>query len=86
MPLQIEELDVVRVMALRTSGRHFDGSEGVKREPRIGDTGTVVHAYPTGAEEPAFIVEAVTSEGYTLWVADFVASELRLGKKHLADA
>lgn len=80
--LPIEELDVVRVVALRNIDRSFEGTEGVKREPRVGDRGTVVHAHPTGSHEAAFIVEAVAPDGHTLWVADFVASELQLEVKH----
>lgn len=82
--LPVEELDVVRVVALREKDRRFDGTEGVKREPRIGDTGTVVHAYATGEQEARFMVEAVAPSGHTLWVADFAAGELKLEVKHRA--
>lgn len=78
----IEELDVVRIVSLSAQGRHFDGTDGVKREPRIGDTGTVVHAYATAEQEAKFMVEAVASSGHTLWVADFAVSELKLEVKH----
>lgn len=82
--LPIEELDVVRVVALREHERHFDGTEGVKRKPRIGDMGTVVHAHATGEQEPSFMVEAVAPSGHTLWVADFAAGELKLEVKYCA--
>lgn len=82
--LPIEELDVVRVVALRSCDRSFEGTEGVKRKPRVGDRGTVVHIHPTGSHEVAFIVEAVAPDGHTLWVADFFASELQVEVKHLA--
>lgn len=79
----IDELDVVRVAALVEANRQFSGSEGVCRPPRIGDIATVVHVLEPGR---AFVVEAVDSEGYTLWLADFRAEELQLESKHHADA
>ena len=80
----IAELDTVRIVALKTPNRQFDGSERIKREPRLGDKGAVVHVYPAGAAEQMFMVEAVNPEGYTLWVADFFQSELKLETKHHA--
>jgi len=78
----IEELDVVTVVALHQENRNFDGTEGCRRAPRVGDIGAVVHAYQTGKAEGAFAVEAVGPDGKTLWLADFVASELKLESKH----
>ncbi len=77
----IEELDVVRVVALRDSARQFSGTEGVCRAPRIGDLASVVHVLEPGR---AFIVEAVECSGFTLWLADFQAEELKLESKHRA--
>jgi hypothetical protein len=79
---RLEELDVVRVVSLKESKRAIAGTEGVKRQPRVGDKGTVVHVHCTADEEPAFIVECVSPEGYTLWLADFVLSELELEWKY----
>jgi hypothetical protein len=83
--LPINELDVVRVVALRDEvggvGRTYCGSESVARAPRLGDVGTVVHAYPAMAGERRFEVEAVDSDGLTLWVADFAQAELKLEAK-----
>ncbi len=69
----MEELDYVRVTALLSPDRDFDGTEGAKRQPRIGDEGTIVHVYVPGE---SFVVECVDSDGYTVWLADFVAAEL----------
>lgn len=82
MDTLIDELDVVEVAALMQAHRHFDGTEGVRRAPRIGDLATVVHVLEPGR---AFIAEAVDSEGYTLWVADFHVEELRLKVKYRAN-
>jgi hypothetical protein len=76
MPLS--ELDVVRVNQLLATTRTFDGTRGVVREPRIGDVGTIVHVLGGGT----FIVEAVDSDGFTLWLADFAAEELELVSSH----
>jgi hypothetical protein len=79
----IDELDVVSVKALLQSDRQFSGSDGVSRAPRIGDLAAVVHVLQPGR---AFTVEAVDSEGYTLWVADFLAEELQLEAKYRSGA
>lgn len=73
MRTQYEELDVVRIIDLREGEREFSGSEGVSRAPRVGDIGTIVHTLKPGE---AYIVECVDSEGWTIWVADFLAEEL----------
>jgi hypothetical protein len=79
MNTMIDELDVVSVKALLQTDRQFSGSDGVRRAPRIGDMAAVVHVLEPGR---AFMVEAVDSEGYTLWVADFLAEELQLETKY----
>ena len=82
MKAVIDELDVVKVAALLETDRQFSGTEGVSRAPRIGDLATVVHVLAPGR---AFIAEAVDSEGYTLWIADFRAEELLLEVKYCAN-
>jgi hypothetical protein len=66
------ELEIVVVRALRSSSRHVDGTEGAKREPRVGDQGAVVHVL--GPDE--YTVECVDHDGRTVWLADFVEGEL----------
>jgi hypothetical protein len=66
------ELDTVVIKALITATRHVDGSEAAKRQPRVGDQGTIVHVI--GPQN--YVVESVDSDGMTLWLADFRADEL----------
>lgn len=75
---ELSEHDVVRIVRLRTSGRHFSGTEGVRRAPRVGDEGTIVNV-PT---PDAFVVECVTPSGDTVWLADFRRDELELVAMH----
>jgi len=67
----MDELSIVRVVKLNTSDRRFDGTEEVKRPPRVGDIGTVVHK--VGGLN---IVESVDRDGLTIWLADFTSDEL----------
>lgn len=68
----LSEHDVVRVVRLRTSGRNFSGTEGVRRAPRVGDEGAIVHV----PAPDAFVVECVSPDGATVWLADFRRDEL----------
>jgi hypothetical protein len=70
------EYDVVRVTRLIQPDRYYDGTEGVKRSPRVGDLGTIVHIPP--ATNSWCIVESVGKDGLTIWLADIVADELEL--------
>lgn len=74
----LREYDIVRVVQLLTTSREFDGTEGVKHAPRIGDTATIVHQYEP--ENPAAVVvaESVDGNGNTIWLADFQPDELEL--------
>lgn len=73
---KFHEYDVVRVTQLLLPDRSFDGNEGVKRPPQVGDVGTIVHLPP---ETNAWcIVECVASDGCTIWLADFTTDELEL--------
>jgi hypothetical protein len=56
--------------------RDYDGSENVARPPKVGDIGTVVHVIPAKDSATKYIVESVDSNGYTIWLADFVEEEL----------
>jgi hypothetical protein len=71
---ELSEHDIVRVVRLRTSGRRFSGTEGVRRAPRVGDEGTIVNVRAPGA----FVVECVAPDGDTVWLADFRRDELEL--------
>lgn len=73
----MKEYDVVNVIRLTNSERQYDGSEGVKRSPQIGDVGTIVHTYEKDGQDVRYIVECVDSEGYTIWLADFLPEEIQ---------
>ncbi len=66
------EDDTVVVRALLTPMRQVDGSDAVKRQPRVGDQGSVVHVLGPDA----YVVESVDATGMTLWLADFHTDEL----------
>lgn len=73
--MDLKEYDVVRVVRLDGLSRRFDGTAGVSRPPAVGDVGAVVHVFPG---EQHVTVEAVRSDGMTLWLADFAADELEV--------
>ena len=66
------ELDTVVIRSLRTATRRIDGTKAVRRQPRVGDQGAVVHVL--GPED--YVVESVDTSGMTLWLADFRVDEL----------
>lgn len=74
----LREYDVVRVVKLLTTNREFDGTEGVKRAPRVGDTATIVHLYGPDSSTAAVVAENVDGNGNTIWLADFQQGELEL--------
>ncbi|HXH48873.1 MAG TPA: hypothetical protein VNM47_05960 [Terriglobia bacterium] len=77
----LREHDIVRVTKLVDTSRKFDGTEGVRRPPRIGDIGAICHGYdPKDANAPV-VVEMVDNEGLTLWLADFQRDELELVRR-----
>lgn len=69
----MKELDCVKVVKLLRDNRPFNGTENVKRPPKIGDVGTIVHF-----QKDFCVVEKVDSEGYTVWLADFIPEELEI--------
>jgi hypothetical protein len=73
---RFKEYDVVEVTQLLRSDRPFDGSEGLARAPRIGDTGTIVYQYDPDDPDAPLVVESVDAAGYTVWLADFDPGEL----------
>jgi hypothetical protein len=79
MPLSpYQELSVVRIAVTDVGTRSYTGTQGVARAPEPGDKGTIVLVHESSQPEPAYMVEAVDSDGYTLWLADFTHSELTL--------
>ena len=74
----LREYDVVRVVRLAVPARAFDGTEGKKRSPQVGDLGTVVFEYGDRSASAPVAVESVDKEGFTIWFADFSRHELEL--------
>ena len=72
----LKEYDIVKICSLREPGRSYDGTQGVMREPQVGDRGVVVYILGKDNEEMRYVVECVNAEGFTIWVADFWESEL----------
>lgn len=73
----LQEYDVVKVIQLNQAERSIDGSAGIMRQPRIGDTGTILVVLDTNPDlEPMYVVECVASGGYTIWLAEFAANEI----------
>lgn len=78
MSAPFREYDVVRVVRLNSPTRKFDGTDSVKRAPKVGDEATVCDLCdPKGPKAP-LIVEMVNAEGMTVWLADFGPDELEL--------
>ena len=72
----LKEYDIVRIVKLLTNDRKFDGTNKVKRAPRVGDIATIVHEYEPSNPNGRFIVEKVNDDGHTVWLADFEKDEL----------
>lgn len=74
----IHEYDTVRVVRLFRQDRDFDGTPGLSRAPKIGDTAAVVHEYDPSDPMAPVCIECVDSQGNTVWLADFDKDELEL--------
>lgn len=75
---RFEEYDVVRVTRLLTPHRQVDGTEGVMRQPEVGDLGTVVHILHDAGGNWKYMVECVDRGGMTVWLCDFDHQELEV--------
>jgi hypothetical protein len=79
--MNLREYDIVRVSRLLVADRSFDGTDAVKRAPRLGDVGTIVYELdPANAAAPV-VVEMVDDSGMTIWLADFERAELELVRR-----
>jgi hypothetical protein len=72
--MSFELNDTVRVIRLLVSDREVMGSGAEPRQPRVGETGAVVD----DVGDEIFLVERVTADGLTVWLAEFAAAELEL--------
>jgi hypothetical protein len=66
--------DSVRIARLMHPCRDVDGSAAEPPQPRHGESGTVVDAVGDGL----YLVERLTDDGQTVWLAEFHEAELEL--------
>src|SRR5437762_14125799 len=83
-PSVFNELDHVQVVRLRHPTREVDGTERVRRQPRVGDCGTVVSLLQRGSDPPGYYVECVDDDGLTVWLTEFDRDELALAPERAA--
>lgn len=77
-PTEFAEYSIVRVARLLKAERFLvKGADEITRPPRIGDEGIVVD---TGRHEGErqYMIECLTNDGDTVWVAEFSPDELEL--------
>ena len=74
--VHLREYDVVRVIKLVHPVRPFDGTECVRRPPKVGDVATICQEYNPEDPTAKVVVEMVDDDGFTVWVADFERTEL----------
>ena len=66
----------MRIVRLLTESRHYDGTDGVRREPEVGDVAIIAHEYDPEDPRGPVAVEKVDPDGNTIWLADFDRDEL----------
>jgi len=77
----LREYDLVRIVKLLRSDRPFDGSESVRRSPRVGDVATICHEYDPNDPTGKVTVEMSDYNGLTIWLTDFDRAELELVRR-----
>ena len=76
--IRLREYDVVRVVKLIEADRPFDGTDGVRRPPKVGDVAAICHEYDPNDPTAVVAVEMTDGNGLTVWLADFKRVELEL--------
>ena len=61
----------VRVRQLLLAEAEYDGWRVNARSPKVGDTGTLVDILQASGAPDRYVVECSTSDGITVWLADF---------------
>ena len=78
---KFKEYDIVKVVKLLIPNdrRGNMGAADIKRDPSVGDSGTIVHIHSSieGLEQ-GYIVECCDKDGKPYWLADFMQSELEI--------
>ena len=72
--MRLQSDDTVRIVRLLEREREVTSSSAEARQPRVGETGTVVEDVGDGI----YLVERTTADGYTNWLAEFATDELEL--------
>ena len=70
--------DPVKIIRLLVPARPYEGTDGAKRAPQVGDTGTIVQMYAVAGKAVGYVVENIDSEGHTVWLADFLPEEIQV--------
>lgn len=72
----LREYQFVRIARLSDPDRSFDGAEGVRRAPKVGDIATICPEHEAGGSDAAIPVQMLAQDGATIWRADFARDEL----------
>ena len=68
--------NLVRVVQLIQPAENYDGWKMNRRNPAIGDIGTIVEVLKASGHPDHFVVESSGIEGMTIWLSDFLAEEI----------
>ena len=74
----LKQYEIVRVIRLLHSLDKYNGWRANQRDPQIGDTGTIVEILQAPNLPDKYVVEAVASDGSTIWLSDFDVGEIEL--------
>jgi hypothetical protein len=66
------------IIKFLSGNRSYYGDKSVKRSPRIGEVGTIVHLVEKEGVVIGGVVEKTDAQGLTIWMADFAAEELKV--------
>lgn len=71
----LRDYQFVRLVRLRDLHRSFEGDEGVRRPPKVGDIATTCPERDSGRSDETIPVQMVTQDGATIWRAEFARDE-----------
>ena len=66
----------VEIRQLINLDRPYNGTNGVKRPPRVGDVGRIVHITQHRWDGDLIYIVENEVDGHTVWLADFLPEEL----------
>ena len=75
--LELVQYNPVQVIALLFTIDTYDGWRVNQRPPAIGDTGILIEILEGRGFPNKYVVESSDDEGFTIWLADFDAEELK---------